>query len=54
HVGEFMDSGGSNDGGLLEYEDYDIYDTYDLDGLTNEQHAVCEAYDIYQRRKSRR
>ncbi|GKF84812.1 hypothetical protein Tco_0249710, partial [Tanacetum coccineum] len=42
----FMSSGGANDGGLLEDEDYDIYDTYDLDGLTNEQRAVCEAYDI--------
>nr|GEU98870.1 hypothetical protein [Tanacetum cinerariifolium] len=41
------DGGGANDGGLLEIEDYGIYDSY-------EQRAVCEAYDINHRRKHRR
>ncbi|GKB46540.1 hypothetical protein Tco_0897293 [Tanacetum coccineum] len=30
----FMASGGVNDTSLLEDKEYDIYDTYDLDGLT--------------------
>ncbi|GJX83216.1 hypothetical protein Tco_0332697, partial [Tanacetum coccineum] len=32
----FMASGGANDASLLEDEDYDIYDTYDLDGLNKD------------------
>ena len=50
----FMASVGANDVSLLEDEDFDIYDTYDLDGLTNEQLAFCEAYDINTRRKPSR
>ncbi|GKA35717.1 hypothetical protein Tco_0722208 [Tanacetum coccineum] len=50
----FMASGDANDASLLEDEDYHIYDTYDLDGLTKEQQAIYEAYDINLRRKPRR
>lgn len=34
-----MASVGAYDVSLLEDEDYDLYDTYDLEGLTKEQHA---------------
>ncbi|GJR97626.1 reverse transcriptase domain-containing protein [Tanacetum coccineum] len=33
-IAQFMASGGENDARLYEDEDYDIYDTYDLKGLT--------------------
>ncbi|GJU92339.1 hypothetical protein Tco_1304762 [Tanacetum coccineum] len=48
------DGGGTNYGGLLEDEEYDIYDSYDLDSLSNKQWAVFEAYDINLQRKPRR
>ncbi|GJS59653.1 hypothetical protein Tco_0654437 [Tanacetum coccineum] len=41
--------GGANDASLLEEEDYDIYDGYQNDpndGLTKDQLAICDAYDI--------
>ncbi|GJZ68508.1 RNA-directed DNA polymerase, eukaryota, reverse transcriptase zinc-binding domain protein [Tanacetum coccineum] len=50
----FMASGDANDASLLEDGDYDIYDTYDLDGLNNVQRALCEAFDINLRGKLRR
>ncbi|GKB67884.1 hypothetical protein Tco_0929296 [Tanacetum coccineum] len=43
---QFMARGGANDASLLEDEDYDIYDGYDLEGLSKEELAFCEAMDF--------
>ncbi|GKC17583.1 hypothetical protein Tco_1014365 [Tanacetum coccineum] len=43
---QYIGSGGANDPSLLEDEDYDTYDTYDLDGLTESQMAFAKAFDI--------
>ncbi|GJV53085.1 hypothetical protein Tco_1448826, partial [Tanacetum coccineum] len=43
---QYMGSGGANDPSLLEDEDYDTYDTYDLDGLMESQMAFAKAFDI--------
>ena len=40
-----MTSGGAYDASLHEDEDYDLYDTYDLQVLTLEQQAFCDAMD---------
>jgi hypothetical protein len=42
----FMTSGGAYYASLHEDEDYDLYDIYDLQGLTPEQRAFCDAMDI--------
>nr|GEZ49679.1 hypothetical protein [Tanacetum cinerariifolium] len=47
---------GANDASLLEDDDYDIYDGYDndaYDGLTEDQLALCDAYDILLRGRVR-
>ncbi|GJV32064.1 hypothetical protein Tco_1392464 [Tanacetum coccineum] len=43
---QFMASGGANDASLYKDEDYDIYDTYDPEGLTKQQSAFCDMMDI--------
>ncbi|GJW80385.1 hypothetical protein Tco_0144360 [Tanacetum coccineum] len=43
---QYMASGDANDPSLLEDEDYDTYDTYDLDVLTESQMAFVKAFDI--------
>ena len=41
-----MTNGGAYDATLCEDEDYDLFDTYDLQGLTSEQHVLCDAMNI--------
>nr|GEX60578.1 U5 small nuclear ribonucleoprotein helicase [Tanacetum cinerariifolium] len=41
---QFMAGGGANDASLYEEEDYDIYDTYDIEGLTKQDLAFCDRY----------
>ncbi|GJY40201.1 zf-CCHC domain-containing protein [Tanacetum coccineum] len=45
---QFMAGGCANDASLLEDEDYDMYDSYENEvfGLTKEQLALCETFDI--------
>lgn len=44
-----MISGGANDASLRTDEDYDLYETYYLEGLTTKQWALYEAVDINHR-----
>ncbi|GKB62829.1 hypothetical protein Tco_0919015 [Tanacetum coccineum] len=53
-IAQFMASGCANDARLYEDEDYDIYDTYDLEGLTKRQLAFCDTMDINLHGHSRR
>nr|GEW57437.1 hypothetical protein [Tanacetum cinerariifolium] len=43
---QFMTSRGENDASLYEGEDYDIYDTYDFEGLTKQQLTFYDMMDI--------
>ncbi|GKA11243.1 leucine-rich repeat protein [Tanacetum coccineum] len=43
---QYMASGCANDASFLEDKDYNTYDTYDLDGLTEKQMAFAKAFDI--------
>nr|GEU35514.1 RNA-directed DNA polymerase, eukaryota, reverse transcriptase zinc-binding domain protein [Tanacetum cinerariifolium] len=43
---QFMASGGVNDASLYEDEDYDNYDTYDIEGLTKQELAFGDMMDI--------
>ncbi|GKC03010.1 hypothetical protein Tco_0994620 [Tanacetum coccineum] len=51
---QFMASEGANDACLYEDEDYDIYNTYDIEGLTKKELALCDMMDINLRGRSRR
>ncbi|GJY68494.1 hypothetical protein Tco_0471476 [Tanacetum coccineum] len=51
---QFMASRCANDASLHEDEDYDIYDTYDIEGLTKQESTLCEMIDINIRGRSRR
>nr|GEX80732.1 U5 small nuclear ribonucleoprotein helicase [Tanacetum cinerariifolium] len=42
----FMIGRGENNASLYEDEDYDIYDTYDIHGLTIQELALCDMMDI--------
>ncbi|GJW64941.1 hypothetical protein Tco_0116825 [Tanacetum coccineum] len=43
---QFMANGGANDPRFYDDEDYDIYDTYDIEGLTEQDLAFCDMMDI--------
>ncbi|GJZ57731.1 hypothetical protein Tco_0613225 [Tanacetum coccineum] len=43
---QFMASGGANDASLYEDEDYENYDTYDIEGLTKQELAFDDMMDI--------
>ncbi|GKC23352.1 hypothetical protein Tco_1025502 [Tanacetum coccineum] len=43
---QFMASGGANDASLYDDENYDIYGTYDIEGLTKQQLTFCDMMDI--------
>ncbi|GJV96428.1 putative reverse transcriptase domain-containing protein [Tanacetum coccineum] len=43
---QFMTSEGENDASLNKDENYDIYDTYDHEGLAKQQLAFCDRMDI--------
>ncbi|GJY93303.1 U5 small nuclear ribonucleoprotein helicase [Tanacetum coccineum] len=45
-IAQFMANGGANDENLYEDEDYDIYDNYDIKGLTKLELAFCDMIDI--------
>ncbi|GKE88927.1 hypothetical protein Tco_1566402 [Tanacetum coccineum] len=51
---QFMASEGTNDASLYEDEDYDIYDTYDIEGLTKQELAIYDMMDINLRGRGRR
>ncbi|GKC24807.1 hypothetical protein Tco_1026957 [Tanacetum coccineum] len=51
---QFMASRCANDASLYEDEDYDIYDTYDIEGLTKQESTLCEMMDINIHGRSRR
>ena len=42
----FMTSGVAYDASLRDDEDYDLFDTYDLQGLTSGRRAFCDVADI--------
>ncbi|GKB33152.1 hypothetical protein Tco_0872553 [Tanacetum coccineum] len=44
---QFMAIGGANDASLYEDEDYDIYDTYDIEGLSKQELTFCDRMVIY-------
>ncbi|GJS64804.1 hypothetical protein Tco_0679368 [Tanacetum coccineum] len=50
---QFMASGGANDANLYEEEDYDIYDTYDIEGLSKQELAFSNRMDINLRGRSK-
>ena len=41
-----MTSGGAYNASLHEDQNHDLYDTYDLQGLTPKQPAFCDSMDI--------
>ncbi|GJZ03297.1 hypothetical protein Tco_0536572 [Tanacetum coccineum] len=43
---QFMASGGTHDASLYDDKDYDIYDTYDIKGLTKTDLALCDMMGI--------
>ncbi|GJU50854.1 hypothetical protein Tco_1220409 [Tanacetum coccineum] len=47
-------SEGANDASLYEDKDYDIYDTYDIEGLTKQDLEFCDMMDINLCGRSRR
>ena len=49
-----MTSGGSYNASLHEDEDFDLYDTYDLQGLNPKQLAFCDSMDINLRGQKKR
>nr|GEV03874.1 ethylene-responsive transcription factor CRF4-like [Tanacetum cinerariifolium] len=51
---QFMASGDANDASLYEDEEYDMYDTYDIKGLTKQELALNDMIDINSRGHSRR
>ncbi|GKA95906.1 hypothetical protein Tco_0818001 [Tanacetum coccineum] len=51
---QFMANEGTNDASLYEDEDYNIYNTYDIEGLTKKELAMCDMMDINLRGRSRR
>ncbi|GJU58345.1 retrotransposon protein, putative, ty1-copia subclass [Tanacetum coccineum] len=51
---QFMARGGAIDASLYEDEYYDIYDTYDIKGLTKKDLAFCDMMDINLRGRGRR
>ncbi|GJV96085.1 hypothetical protein Tco_1547662 [Tanacetum coccineum] len=51
---KFMASGGANDASLYEDEDNDIYDNYDIEGLTKQELAFCDTMGIYLHGRGRR
>nr|GEV59827.1 hypothetical protein [Tanacetum cinerariifolium] len=51
---QFMASGGVNDTSLYKDADYDIYDTYDIEGLTKQELGIFYTMDINLHRRSRR
>ncbi|GJX59064.1 hypothetical protein Tco_0290454 [Tanacetum coccineum] len=51
---QFMASGGANDASLYENKDYDIYDSYEIEGLTIQELPLCDMMDIDLRGRSRR
>nr|GEY23434.1 hypothetical protein [Tanacetum cinerariifolium] len=53
-IGKFMANGGANDASLYENEDYDIYENYDIEGLTKQELAFCDMMDINLCGRSRR
>ncbi|GJY67593.1 RNA-directed DNA polymerase, eukaryota [Tanacetum coccineum] len=42
---QYMANGGANDASFLEDEDYDTYDSYDLEGLIEDQTDLAKAFD---------
>ncbi|GJW13154.1 hypothetical protein Tco_0017287 [Tanacetum coccineum] len=46
---QFMASGGANVANLYEDEDYDIYNTYDIEGLSKKDLVFCDMMDINHR-----
>ncbi|GJT98622.1 reverse transcriptase domain-containing protein [Tanacetum coccineum] len=51
---QFMASRGVNDASLNVDEDYDIHDTYDIEGLMKQDLAFCDMMDINLRGRDRR
>nr|GEV84765.1 DNA helicase [Tanacetum cinerariifolium] len=49
---KFIASGGANDASLYKDEDYDIYDTYNVEGLTKQELTFCDRMDINLRGRS--
>ncbi|GKG21619.1 hypothetical protein Tco_0384214 [Tanacetum coccineum] len=53
-IAQIMASGGANDASLYEDRHYDIYDTYDIEGLTKQELPFCDMMDINLCGRSRR